>query len=225
MGASVLFHRGITMTAPAPLRPFVAAASVLMALAAPAANAVTWTDWTSASSTTASGMAGSVGVTFSSTSGMAGWNITGGGTNYYNPWPGGAAQPDSTEILRVYVGGTRTITFSQAVTGVELALVSWNVGGTVSFNHAFTSSAIGCGYWGCGSITPVSGNTGFIANGEVHGTLTFAGPITTLTITDASENWHGLTVGIGAVVPEPASYALMLLGLGALGAAARRRVG
>jgi hypothetical protein len=211
------------MSASTPLHAVVAAASLLMALAAPAAHALTWTDWTSASPTAASGTVGSVSVTFSSTSPMAGWDITGGGTDYYSPWPGGAAQPGSTEILALGDAGTRTLTFSQAVTGVELALVSWNVPGTVSFNHAFASSVIGCGYWGCGSITPVSGNTGFIPSGEVHGTLTFAGPITTLTITDGSEFWHGLTVGIGAVVPEPASNALMVLGLGALYAAARRR--
>jgi hypothetical protein len=183
-------------------------------LAAPAA-ATTWTDWTSASSTTASGDAGGVTVSFSSTSALAG-SLTAGGTNYYTSWPTGAAQPSNTDILMLGASGTRTITFSQAVTGVQLALVSWNVPGTVTFNHAFANSVIGCGYWGCGSISPVVGNTGFTAHGEVHGTLTFAGPISTLTINDGGENWHGLTVGYEA-------YALMLAGLGLLGLAARRK--
>ena len=194
-------------------------------IAAPAA-ATTWTDWTSADSYSASGNAGGVTVSFSSTSALWGWQIA-GGYNYYAPWPGGAAQPDNTDILALGQGGTRTITFSQAVTGVQLALVSWNVPGSVTFSHAFSSSVIGCGYWGCGSITPVSGNTGFNASGEVHGTLTFSGPISTLTIADGSEYWHGLTVGYEALavaaVPEPETYAMMLAGLGLLGLAARRR--
>lgn len=198
------------------------AASLLLALAIPAAQATTWTDWTSATATTASGVAGNVTVNFSSTSGLWGWQ-TDGGTNFYSPWPDGAEQPDNTDILMFGADGTRTITFSQAVSHVTLALVSWNVGGTVSFDQAFSSAAIGCGYWGCGAILGVNNNTGFNASGEVHGTLTFSGPITSLTITDSTEYWHGVTVGIGAPVPEPATYVLMALGMVALGLRAHRR--
>jgi hypothetical protein len=81
---------------------------------------------------------------------------------------------------------------------------------------------VGCGYWGCGSITPGAGNLAFTASGEVHGTLTFNGPISTLVITDGTEYWHGLTVGIGAPIPEPATTALMVLGLLGVVASARR---
>lgn len=204
------------------LHPISGAVALFVALGAPAAHAVTWTDWTSASSTSASGMAGAVAVSFSSTSALFAVQLT-PSTNYYNPWPGGADQPDNTDILEFGEGGRRTITFSQAVTDVKLALVSWNVGGTIDFNHAFASAVIGCGYWGCGSINPINGNTGFTANGEVHGTITFAGPISTLIIDDGNESWHGITVGIGAVVPEPSTYALLALGLAGLGAVARRR--
>ena len=193
------------------------------ALAGPA-SATTWTDWTSATNFTATGMAGSVAVNFSSTAAIVPQIF--GGTDYYAPWPGGAPNPDNTDILQLNSAGTRTITFSQAVTGVQLALVSWNVGGATTFNHAFASAAIGCGFWGCGSISPTPGNMGFTASGEVHGTLTFGGPISTLTIVDGSENWHGLTVGYeadAAPVPEPETYAMMLAGLGLLGVMSRRR--
>lgn len=198
------------------------AAALMVAMLAPAAHAVTWTDWTSANATSASGIAGTVAVSFSSTASLWGWQTT-PGTNYYSPWPGGADQPDNTDILMFGAAGVRTITFSQAVTNVQLALVSWNVGGNITFNHAFASAVIGCGFWGCGSINPINSNTGFTANGEVHGTLTFAGPIQTLVIQDGAENWHGVTVGIGAVVPEPSTYLMMVLGLAGLGAGARRR--
>lgn len=203
----------------------IAASSIALFQVATPAIATTWTDWTSASSTAASGTAGTVTVSFSSTSGLWSWQ-TAGGTDYFNPWPAGAARPDNTDILELGEAGTRTITFSQAVTGVQLALVSWNVPGTVTFDHAFSNAVIGCGYWGCGSITATGGNTGFDASGEVHGTLSFAGPITSLTITDGSEYWHGLSVGYDALapaVPEPSAYALMALGIAGVAAAVRRR--
>lgn len=212
------------MSAANPFRPTAAAVTLLLAIAVPTAHATTWTDWTSATSSSAIGMVGNVAVSFSSTAGVWGWQ-TDGGTNFYNGWPIGADVPDNTDILMLGEGGTRTITFGQAVTSVTLALVSWNVGGTVTFDKPFSSAAIGCGYWGCGSITPVNGNTGFTAQGEVHGTLSFTGPITSLTFSDGSEYWHGITVGVGAPVPEPATYALMALGLVAVGSLARRRRG
>ena len=211
------------------LRPSVhaGAAALLLALATPAAQATQWTDWTSASGGAAAGTAGAVSVSFTSSTDLWGWQ-TEPSTDYYDPWPSGAPKPDSTDILMFGSGGTRTLQFSQAVTGVQLALVSWNVGGTVDFNHAFAGAVTGCGYWGCGSITPTSGNMGFVASGEVHGTLTFNGPITSLTFTDQAEYWHGLTVGYEALapsVPEPAHAAMLALGLAALGLAARRRRG
>lgn len=68
----------------------------------------------------------------------------------------------------------------------------------------------------------VSGSTGFSGNGEVHGVLKFSGSFTSLSFDDSSENWHGYQIGVGNV-PEPASWALMIVGFGMVGAAARRR--
>jgi len=53
--------------------------------------------------------------------------------------------------------------------------------------------------------------------------LEFQGTFNTLTFTDLSESWHGLTVGIASGVPEPSTWAMMILGFVGLGFMAYRR--
>ncbi len=127
-------------------------------------------------------------------------------------------------MVSLNVGGTKTITFSRAVTDPYVAFLSWN-GNAATFSQPFEKISEGCGYWGCGTFDLGAGNT-FVGNGEVHGVLRVVGTVTTLTFTDNSETWHGFTVGIGGVadtVPEPSSWALLLSGLAPVGATMRRR--
>jgi len=185
------------------------------------ANAVTvaWTDWTSSagSAITSSGelSVGSetVDVTFQST----GHVLYTGPTNYWTeytpaPYTSGVVDnaPPPADIIQLNSGGIKTITFSQAIVDPYLALVSWN-GNTVDFgDNVFNIISQGSGYWGSGTIVPNSDNTGFYGSGEVHGIIQFEGAFTSLSFIDSSENWHGLTVGVGglsdpAVVPVPAA--------------------
>ncbi len=119
-------------------------------------------------------------------------------------------------------GGTKTFSFTKPVKDVYLAFTSWN-GNSPIFSSPFTVVSQGCGYWGCGSFNPNLASDSFSTNQEVHGVLKFTGTFSSISFTDNSENWHGLTIGTTGAVPERASWAMMIAGFGLTGAAMRRR--
>lgn len=199
-----------------------------LALAVPqaASAAITWTDWQQAGVNTVVGTVGGVTVIYTGTYGFA---QTNGGTDYWNSsfvntWDGTIAPPPDSDIIALNQAGSKTITFSSSVTDVYIAIMSWQGQGNTSFDHSFTQEGWvrGCGYWGCGLLSNVTANS-FTSNGEAHGILKFAGPITSLTFSESNnEYWHGIQVGIGAI-PEPSTWALLILGFGAVGGAMRQR--
>lgn len=196
----------------------------LVATAASAAVTVQWADLAAQpDATTVVGQIGAIGVTYS---GPLSFSQVSGGTDFwvdYGYTQGNVNRPTGTDIIALNAGGTKTITFSQAVTNPYVAFTSWN-GNTVTFDSQYEIISQGCGYWGCGTFVPSGGNTGFLGNGEVHGVLRFVGTFSTLTFTDTSENWHGFTVGLApSTVPEPASWTLMITGFGLVGAGIRLR--
>ena len=131
-------------------------------------------------------------------------------------------RPTGPDIIALNAAGTGTITFSTPVDNVFIAFNSWNLA-NVSFSSPFTIVSQGCGYWGCGSFTPNASNTAFTGSGETVGVLEFSGRQSSITFIDTvDENWHGFTVGVSAV-PEPSTWAMMLLGFAGLGFAGYRR--
>jgi hypothetical protein len=216
-------------------RTHTAALLSALAFAVPADAQVSWTDWTSsnAGAGTVTGSmtfgATTVGVTFS---GGFLFAQTSCGTNYFAPnvYTSVAVPtaPTPCDIIAMNAGGVKTITFSQAVVNPVFALVSWNSQTGTTFSGAIQVLSQGTGYWGAGTLG-VSGTNpnAIVTSGEAHGTIRILGTVTSVTFTDRSENWHGITVGAQnlpvTVVPEPQSYVLVATGLlGVL--AARRRV-
>jgi hypothetical protein len=205
-----------------------AAAAVLAATSSSAA--VTWTSWTSDDGSSVFGTVGSVGITYSggydfdqlNDTGTDYWTTSGVGSPDYTQ--GVVNRPTGPDIIALGAANVSVITFASPVENPVIAFNSYN-GASVTFSAPYTLVSEGCGYWGCGSFTNTS-PTSFTGSGEAVGVLEFEGTFTTLTMTDTvSEYWHGFTVGVNGpgAVPEPASWALMLLGSACLGGALRSR--
>jgi hypothetical protein len=221
------------------VRQLLPALAVGAAMSTAQALPVNWADWTSGTVGTAGSAQGQfltpAGTVAISYSGEVAFLQTGAAsdTNFYSPTvPYLSAivdnAPTPREMIALSNATSKTLNFSTAVDNLFFAVVSLN-GNGYRFNSDFEIVSTGCGYWGCGTLSKVDlGNGQFQLNGtgEPHGVIRFTGAVSSITWTSlTNEYWNGFTVGtygIAAPVPEPASYALMALGLLGVGAAARR---
>lgn len=211
------------------MRSGIFAVAVAAMISTSASAAIQWTDWTSVNSSLASGTIAGTTVTldgpFDTTQISGGFDFwrTGG-----NPWAAYDAlsnlptnndfiSPSGNQVLH-------TFTFGKAIRNPYIAIISLGQGGIQTnwtFNAPFTLVDQGQGFFGNGVFT-IAGNS--ISAGEAHGVIQFTGDFTSLTlVTNNTENWSGLTIGTSGVVPEPASWAMLIAGFGLVGAAARRR--
>ncbi len=118
--------------------------------------------------------------------------------------------------------------FSQAVINPYIDLSSvGRPGDLVTFNFlggaSFTLLSQGAGHWGAGSLVK-DGQS--ILGYEGNGLLRFNGVFTDISFTTPNQEfYYGATVGAAtvAVVPEPSSFTILLLGLAAVACAGLRR--
>jgi hypothetical protein len=214
----------------------VVTVAFLAGLSSSQAALIDWTVWSAPGNPgnpgSASGIAGSTTVTYSGeiqniSVAYPSWLPS---TSYTSSYVGNG--PTATDnAIRVIGGGDPatldTITFSHAVTNPVFAI--WSLGqpnytAEFVFNQPIVFQAGGTSVEynsiGAQAIT-VSGNT--VSGQEGNGTISFIGTFTSISWTNPiPEDWYGFTVGVAAV-PEPGTWAMMILGFAGIGFMAYRR--
>jgi hypothetical protein len=128
--------------------------------------------------------------------------------------------PSGTPYLSVLGGGSATYTFAQPVSSFEFdwgSIDSYNTL-VVTTNDGFVGEITGSNVVdpANGNQTEADTNRLFVANGQ--GAL-----FTSFTISSSENSFEIDNLAVPNAVPEPATWAVMLTGFGAVGAAMRRR--
>lgn len=195
-------------------------------------DTASWTNWTSSAPGSISGnfTQGGQTINVTYTGSASGVDYS----SYFYNVPGSFTNAEVTNTpgtngTLLMTGGTSEINafhFSQAVIDPIIDLFSVGQGGVpVTFNFlndaTFSILNQGAGNWGGGLLTQ-NGNS--VTGWEGNGLLQFHGTYTDIYFTTPDyENYYGATVGAINAVPEPATYALILGGLGLVGWTTRRR--
>ncbi len=153
---------------------------------------------------------------FSTSAGLTGGNLVTGSAGGVTAAPAYSASTfDTDQYLSVPGGGSATLTFAPT-TEVSVYVGSLDTYNTLSFGGlgaaSYTGSALG-------SISGAADGNQTAANTNGRFVFTFAKPVDSATFVSSTNAFE--VASVAGVVPEPASWALMLIGFAGMGGAFR----
>jgi hypothetical protein len=198
------------------------------------ANATTvWTNWTASTPDAVNGSAtGTLGGNIVNYSGeMECLNCFASNWSPATTWEGGpvTSAPPGNSGIQLFGGQsppvTDTLTFTTPVTNPVLAIVSLGQGGdTASFNFTDSFTLLGGGpstTWAGQALTS-SGDVVFGTEG--NGLVLFTGTFSSISWTNPTrEVYYAFNVGTVGAIPEPSTWAMMILGFAGVGFMTYRR--
>lgn len=219
------------------MKPKFALAVAIALVCAPLSAQTVWTDWTSAAAGAPGSAAGTLnGVVVSYSGEVLGNTVTNGTSGFWNPstsFVGGTVgvSPDSVGDIVTLAGGftgTSTLSFAAPIENPVFAI--WSLGqpgapASFTFDASPVFQVGGPNANFGGSTISVAGN---VVNGtEGNGVVQFNGSVSSISWTNTPEFFYGFTVGTAGSttvpIPEPSTYALMLVGLAGLAGMVRRK--
>jgi hypothetical protein len=148
---------------------------------------------------------------------------TAGGTNYWVPSEPYVSsrvrnEPGDSDLVQLAgaPGTVYILSLSEPVDTPIMPIVSLGQRGNLvqyDFDAPFSIISQGVGYWG-GSTDALATRSGDILAGEEgHGTIRFAGTVTTISWTiNGTEVWHGFTLGLAPSRPNFLAWSFIALG-------------
>jgi hypothetical protein len=198
----------------------IAAAAATLAVAAPASADVAWTFINGPAHSPSDGF--TIVSDFDNATPLAGWIISDPSKVYVtntDTWMGAPpanSDPAGTNYLDVTEGGTATLNLASPVQYIEF---DW---GSVDTFNALTVFTTG-GAYTINPPNPSDGNqSSSTTNGLFIATATNGQKITGISLASSGMSYEIDNVAVRAV-PEPATWALMILGIGGIGALMRRQ--
>ena len=199
----------------------------------PAANAdvINWTQWNASFTTnpTLGAATGSGGVSYSGELqnlifGYPSWGPAG----TFNGGTISNAPPSAGGIIQLVGGGTTVDTITFATPVVDPVMAIWSLGaGSTPASFVFTAAPFNIESGGPSAEyggTPLTLIVNGVSGQEGNGTIQFQGTFNSISwINPNSEYWYGFTVGTVSAVPEPSTWAMLLLGFAGMGFMAYRR--